>query len=452
MQRRHLLQTGALAALTTAGLTASGRLLAAPAGSPRFLLVFLRGGYDALSLLVPSASQGSAYRELRPNIAVVATAATPAPATADKPGSAAVAASPGPSSLNTDWGLHPALQASLMPLVARRQVSFVPYAGTDDLTRSHFETQDSIELGQALNGRRDYGSGFLNRLAGLMQGRPGAVAGSDAIAFTDQVPLALRGELGIANLSLKVEPRGGDDKLRAALAGMYRDHPLQDRVTGAFEVRQDAARQIAGEAAVGAPAPAMAASGGGPVGMAGMAGMAGEQVSANRGAINAKGFELEARRIARLMRERYALGFVDVGGWDTHVGQGAATGYLASRFEELGRGLAAYADELGAAAWRNTVVVVISEFGRTARENGNRGTDHGHGSVHWVLGGSLAGGPVVGEQQAFEVKTLHQNRDLPVLNEYRGVLGGLLTRQFALRPAQLDLVFPGARAKDIGLV
>ena len=423
MQRRQLLQAAALGGMATAGLTASGRLLAASAGSPRLLLVFLRGGYDALSLLVPSASQGSYYREVRPNIAVVATSS-------DKPGAVA---SPGPLPLNSDWGLHPALQASLMPLVAQRQISFVPYAGTDDLTRSHFETQDSIELGQALSGRRDYGSGFLNRLAGLMHGAPGRVAGSDAIAFTDQVPLVLRGELGVANLSLKVEPKGGDEKLRAALAGMYQGHPLQDRVAGAFEVRQDAARQIAGAASAALP-------------------MAGEQVSANRGAINAKGFELEARRIARLMRERYALGFVDVGGWDTHVGQGAATGYLASRFEELGRGLAAYADELGAAAWRNTVVVVISEFGRTARENGNRGTDHGHGSVHWVLGGGLAAGPVVGEQQNFEAKTLNQNRDLPVLNEYRGVLGGLLARQFALSPGQVDQVFPGARAKDLGLV
>ncbi len=432
MQRRQLLQDGALGAMAATGLTASGRLLAAPAGSPRFLMVFLRGGYDALSLLVPAASQGSYYREVRPNIAVVAT-----PAAADKPGSGA---SVGPLPLNNDWGLHPALQASLMPLVAKRQVSFVPFAGTDDLTRSHFETQDSIELGQALTGRRDFGSGFLNRLAGLMHGAPGSVAGSDAIAFTDQLPLVLRGELGVANLSLKVEPKAGDEKLRAALAGMYRDHPLQDRVAGAFEVRQDAAREIAG--------PAMAA--GAVAGTA--AGMAGEQVSANRGAINAKGFELEARRMARLMRERYALGFVDVGGWDTHVGQGAATGYLASRFEELGRGLAAYADELGEAAWRNTVVVVISEFGRTARENGNRGTDHGHGSVHWVLGGGLASGAVVGEQQSFEAKTLFQNRDLPVLNEYRSVLGGLLVRQFGLSPTQLDQVFPGARAKDIGLV
>jgi uncharacterized protein (DUF1501 family) len=420
MQRRHLLQASAL---TVTGLTASGRLLAAPAGSPRFLMVFLRGGYDALSLLVPAPSQGGYYREVRPNIAVVATAAGPV----DKPGAGA---SPGPLPLNNDWGLHPSLQASLMPLVAKRQVSFVPFAGTDDLTRSHFETQDSIELGQALTGNRDFGSGFLNRLAGLVQGAHGTAAGSEAIAFTDQLPLVFRGELGVANLSLKVEPKPGDEKLRAALDGMYRGHPLQDRVAGAFEVRQDAAREIAGMPAA----------------------MAGEQVSANRGAINAKGFELEARRIARLMRERYALGFVDVGGWDTHVGQGAATGYLASRFEELGRGLAAYADELGEAAWRNTVVVVISEFGRTARENGNRGTDHGHGSVHWVLGGSLAAGPVVGEQQAFEAKSLNQGRDLPVLNEYRSVLGGLLARQFALNAGQIERVFPGARNKDLGLV
>ena len=191
-----------------------------------------------------------------------------------------------------------------------------------------------------------------------------------------------------------------------------------------------------------AAAPASAAS----------APMAGEMEAANRNAINAKGFEAEARRIARLMRERYALGFVDVGGWDTHVGQGAATGYLASRLDELGRGLAGFADELGESGWRNTVVVVISEFGRTVRENGNRGTDHGHGSAHWVLGGALSAGPVVGEQKPVSAATLNQNRDLPVLNEYRAWIGGLLARQFALSPAQLDRVFPGVVARDLGLV
>ncbi len=119
--------------------------------------------------------------------------------------------------------------------------------------------------------------------------------------------------------------------------------------------------------------------------------MQAEMDAASRNAMTAKGFELVARRMAQLMRERFDIGFVDVGGWDTHVGQGAGTGYLAGRLEELGRGLAGFADAMGD-QWPNTVVVVISEFGRTFRENGNRGTDHGHGTVHWVLGGSLSGG------------------------------------------------------------
>jgi uncharacterized protein (DUF1501 family) len=220
---------------------------------------------------------------------------------------------------------------------------------------------------------------------------------------------------------------------------------LQARIAESFDVRDDAAKDMAAtvmSASSAASAPAAMAP----------PGMAGEMVAANRNAINAKGFELEARRIARLMRERYALGFVDVGGWDTHVGQGAASGYLASRLEELGRGLAGFANELGEAAWRHTMVVVVSEFGRTMRENGNRGTDHGHGSVYWVLGGGLNAGPVVGEQVAIDARSLHQNRDMPVLNDYRAVLGGLMARQFGLSPAQVQTVFPGVKARELGLL
>ena len=175
--------------------------------------------------------------------------------------------------------------------------------------------------------------------------------------------------------------------------------------------------------------------------------------AAGRNAIPAKGFELEARRIATLMRGRFSLGFIDVGGWDTHVNQGGATGQLANRFEEVGRGLAAIADELGPDLWRQTTVMVISEFGRTFRENGNRGTDHGHGSVYWLLGGGLAsGGPVAGDQIALTATTLFQNRDYPVLNDYRAVLGGLWQRQFGLSNAALARVFPGVRPKDLRLV
>jgi uncharacterized protein (DUF1501 family) len=179
--------------------------------------------------------------------------------------------------------------------------------------------------------------------------------------------------------------------------------------------------------------------------------LAGEMDAASRNSISTKGFELEARRIGKLMKDNYNICFVDVGGWDTHVGQGAATGYLASRLDELGRGLAALPQELGA-SWRDTTVVVMSEFGRTFRQNGNRGTDHGHGSVMWVMGGGVRGGRVAGEQVAVQKSTLFQDRDFPVLNEYRAVLGGMFQRQFGLSANAISRVFPGATVQDLGLL
>ena len=156
------------------------------------------------------------------------------------------------------------------------------------------------------------------------------------------------------------------------------------------------------------------------------------------------------------MRERWRLGFVDIGGWDTHVGQGGATGALATRAGELGRGLAGFAAELGEAAWRDTVVVVMSEFGRTFRENGSRGTDHGHGTTWMVLGGAVRGGRIAGEQVPVGFATLHQGRDWPVLNDYRVLLAGLLGRMYGLDAARLARVFDarvaGASGPGGGLV
>jgi uncharacterized protein (DUF1501 family) len=372
---------------------------------PRFLLVFLRGGYDATNLLVPVSS--SYYYEQRPKIAIA------------KPGSAVDAALP----VNADWGLHPALRESVYPLLQQGQAMFIPFAGTEDLSRSHFETQDSIELGQSLSGQRDFQSGFLNRLATELGAR-------QAIAFTDQLPMCFRGPAKIGNVALRDGPRPvADAKTRELISAMYREQPLRPQVEEGFALRDEVARELS---------PAVMK----------------EMDAASRNAINAKGFELEARRIARLMRGRVQLGFVDVGGWDTHVGQGGATGFLASRLEELGRGLAAFSEELGPTAWRHTTVMVISEFGRTFRENGNRGTDHGHGSSYWLLGGGLAANSsgVAGEQIALTPTTLNQGRDYPVLNDYRAVLGGLWQRQFGLNNAALGRVFPGAAPRELGLV
>lgn len=404
MHRRHLLH--ACAALPLA--VSSTRLWASRAAGGRLLVVFLRGGYDALTLLVP---RRGLYAEVRPSLAV--------PLAAE--------GSPGAVPLDADWALHPAVEASLLPLVQAGQLAFVPFAGTDDLSRSHFETQDSIELGQPLQGPRDLRSGFLNRLAEVLGHR-------GAIAFNERVPLALQGTQPAQNLALRRMPKGGTLPLQAEIDAMYQGTVWEKRLAEAHALRQQAARTMARGPTEGDI----------------------ESLMASRDAMSANGFEGEAARIGRLMRQGHDLGFVDVGGWDTHVGQGGLAGPLPTRLGELGRGLAAFGTALGPAEWQRTVVVVVSEFGRTVRENGGKGTDHGHGSVYLVLGGGLAAGvrarPVVGEQVPVEARTLHQDRDLPVLNDYRGLLGGVMARLYGLGPQPLERVFPGARPVDLGLL
>ena len=409
MKRRTVLQLGLAASAQSLLPLLPLQLWAAPSSSadaPRLLVVFLRGAYDAANLLVPTSS--SFYYEARPNIAIAKAAALP---------------------LDADWGLAPALNESLYPLWQKGQLAFIPFAGTHDTSRSHFETQYHIELGQPddpAGGNRDFRSGFMNRLAGVLGVGTPASSRLEAMAFTDQVPLILRGTLPVGNQALRDLGKPGINAAQAnTIASMYAGTRLAGTVSGGFEVRDEVTRSMAGEA--------------------------GEMEAASRNAIAAKGFALEARRIARLMRERVSLGFIDVGGWDTHVGEGGATGQLANKLGELGKGLALFADEMGP-QWANTTVVVVSEFGRTFRENGNRGTDHGHGSTYWVLGGGVKGGRVVGEQVAVNAGTLFQNRDFPVLNEYRATLGGLFKRLYGLNDAQLATVFPGASARDVGLI
>jgi len=406
MRRRQLLSMASMLPFAAH----LGRLRAAPsdmlqAATPRLLLVFLRGAYDCNSLLVPTASDF--YYASRPTIAIA------------RPGEAN-----GALPIDSRWGLHPVLAGSIAPLFQAGQACFVPFAGINDLSRSHFETQDAIELGQSQDGRRDYGSGFLNRLAQVLASDRRQVS---PMAFTNQLPLSLRGPQQAANMALGTVGRPVVDEARSSvIAAMYQGTRLADAVHEGFAVRDAVQRSVQDE-----------------------------MERAGRDAISSKGFALVAQRMAGLMRERFDLGFVDVGGWDTHINQGGTSGQLAGRLDELGRGLAGFAREIGAEPWRHTVVVVVSEFGRTFRENGNRGTDHGHGTVYWLLGGGLsarAGGRIVGEQVEVSEKTLFQNRDYPVLNEYRAVLGGLFARMYGLNAAQLQRVFAGVAPKDLQLV
>ena len=381
MNRRDLFRSAAGLGLSTV----AGRVWAAPKADARLLVVFLRGAYDAANVVIPTGSDF--YYRVRPNLAVSRQDAL---------------------SLDGDWGLHPALRETILPLFTKGQAAFVPFAGTDDLTRSHFETQDTIEMGQTVGAARDYNSGFMARLAGeLTRVRP--------IAFTEQLPLIFRGgHEAVPNIGINgIGKPAIDDRQVKLIAAMYRDTPMAAAVTEGFRVRDEVYQSISNHAD-----------------------------QADRGATSPKGFELSARRIGRLMRETFNLGFVDVGGWDTHVNQGAAKGYLADRLGELGRGIAGFVEEIGP-AWSDTVVVVLSEFGRTFRENGSRGTDHGHGSVYWVLGGGVRGGRIAGPQVRADEAHLFQNRDWPVLTDYRSLFSGLLGRLYNLAQNALRRIFPG---------
>ncbi|MDE2306706.1 MAG: DUF1501 domain-containing protein [Xanthomonadaceae bacterium] len=399
MNRREFLLAAASASAAST-LPFCGRLFATPADLPRFLLVFLRGGYDCNNLLVPHGSDF--YYESRPTLAI-------ARPDASDPRSAIA--------LDANWGLNPVLRDSIHPLWQRRQIAFVPFAGTDDLSRSHFETQDNIESGEPTAHRGSFRSGFLARLAGVLP----AVS---PIAFTSALPLSFQGAgKDIPNILLRGDPRAHFDARQSAiLAQMYRGTPLAAATADGLALPQTISRELRDE-----------------------------MLQAGRGAPGAGGFADVTKRIAALMRERYRLGFVDLGGWDTHVNQGSVSGGLANNLRGLGAGLAAYAEALGD-EWNNTVVVVLSEFGRTFRENGGKGTDHGHGTVYWVLGGRVAGGRIAGEQVAVAPANLLQNRDYPVLNNYRDLIGGVLKRIWNLSDDRMQTVFPGATPRDLRLV
>jgi uncharacterized protein (DUF1501 family) len=388
MGRRAFLGAAAATPFFTAG-----RLYAAPASGPRLLVVFLRGAYDAANILVPVSSDF--YYASRPNLAIPKDAALP---------------------LDSNWGLHPALKDSIYPLWQQKQIAFIPFAGTDDTSRSHFETQDTIELGQPVGGSRNYQSGFLSRTAQVL-------SGTTPIAFTQQLPLTFRGGGAIPNIALNFAGKPGvNDRNAALIQAMYQGQDLAPAVAQGFQVQSEVYNAISGE-----------------------------MMAANRNAVTTKGFELSAQRIGLLMQDKFNLGFVDVGGWDTHVNQGGADGYLANRIGELGRGLAALQIALGP-AWNDMVVIVVSEFGRTFRENGDRGTDHGHGSVYWVLGGGVKGGRIAGPQVAVTQANLFQDRDWPVLTDYRALIGGVLRKSYGLSQTQLAQIFPQASSADLALI
>lgn len=396
MNRRQML------ALMAAGGLVPTRLWATPQGATdvRLVVLMLRGAYDGLSALVPYADPY--YYEARPRIAI-------APPNPLDPTSGAMR-------LDGRWALHPMLADTAGELFKASQLSFVPFSGTSFVSRSHFQAQDWMETGKRPDQRPDVGDGFLNRLA--------QVLGGQAISFTQTMPVALSGLAKVANAPVNFNAsKKTSQAYLHQVQTLYAGHRLEPILTEGLGLRQALSAELMKEIDYSA-----------------------------RGAVPAAGFALQAQRVARFMRERQSLSiaFMDIGGWDTHAGQGHAQGLLANRLAALGQGIQSLADELGP-QWKKTALVVMSEFGRTFHENGSGGTDHGHGNVMWLAGGAVQGGTIAGEQADLKANTLHQNRDMPVLNDYRNVLAGVFSQLYGLNPSALETIFPDAQAQNLRL-
>lgn len=409
MQRRDFLRAalgGGL--LLPVGRSAVAALAAtAPVDRPRRLVtVFLRGAVDGLSVVVPHADPD--YYRARPGIAI------------PPPGQEG-----GGLDLDGRFALHPAL-APLWPYWQGGQLAFVHAAGSPDPTRSHFDAQDYME--SATPGRKSTVDGWLNRLLGVLPD------GGSALNVGAVMPRALSGPQAVAMLASgpAATRRSPLDRPRigAAFDALYSgDGKLDQAYRESRQSRREMATALAGDE------------------------LDAEMQRASNGAASAGVFAEDAGRLARLMRKdaRIRLAFLAVGGWDTHANQGAARGLLANRLQTLGRGLASLASGLGPVL-DDTVVVVMSEFGRTVRQNGNGGTDHGHGNVLWLLGGPIAGGKVYGRWPGLDAGTLHEGRDLAVTTDFRDVLASVAERHLLLKDRQLASVFPAFDPTPLPLV
>ena len=393
MQRRDFLAMAGGAALA-AGLGPMGAARADEAPK-RLVVVMLRGAVDGLNVVVPHGE--SAYYAARPTIAI------------QKPG-----ADNGALALDGHFGLHPAL-APLMPLWEAKQLAFIHAAGSPDPSRSHFDAQLFIENGTP--GRSTTPDGWMNRLLAAL---PGPRSPTEALAVGPVLPYILRGGVPVANLPLGAKPGQPMAIDRPEIASAF------DKLYDGNDPQSEAYRQ--GRAARTQLVADMSSE---------------EQKMADNGAPPAEGYPAIARRLAQLVTQdrHMRLVFAGVGGWDTHARQGAHQGQLANRLTALGGGLAQLAAGLGS-AWNDTVVVVISEFGRTVHENGNGGTDHGHGNVIWVMGGPVRGGKIYGDWPGLADAQLYQGRDLAVTTDFRHPLAAVVERHLRLDDAALAKIFP----------
>ena len=423
MQRRVFMKSGALA-LVTMGLSPTflrrgvfaSALVAAPRGKT-LIVLFQRGAADALNVVVPFGERG--YYQARPAIAVPVPLAGAANSALD---------------LDGFFGLHPAL-APLLPLYQRGMFAPLVAVGSPSNTRSHFDAQDYMET--ATPDVKGTSSGWLNRYlatAGTCEScapvpstgasssasssmPPGAASPFRAVAMTPQTPRALEGPSptvamdGIDTFTLRAAG-GSAERLEA----LYRTGSA-DLVHASGSEMFDAIKLLK------AANP--------------------QQYAPSNGAqYPGSPFGQKLRQVAQLIKAKVGLevAFADVGGWDTHVNQGGATGQLAQRLDDFARSIAALVQDLGD-RMGDVVILTMSEFGRTVRQNGNGGTDHGHATAMFAIGGAVKGGRVLGRWPGLAVEQMHEGRDLALTTDFRAVFAEIASQHLGAQ--QLATIFPG---------
>jgi len=395
-----------------------GWAMAAPEPTDRHLVViFMRGAVDGLSVVAPY--REPYYYQARSNIAL------------PPPGD-----SGGLLDLDGFFGLNPSL-AKLMPMWQSKTLAFIHASGSPALTRSHFEAQDIMET--AMLNSAMASQGWLN---GLAQTLPDNNSPTRALAFGNVLPKIFQGRYNVATVPAGIAPKGQKGLMKNGIAG----GGAQDTQT-----QQAFSQLYAGQAGLGnLYKEGLAAQAGVMQDLQGGTEMQMEMEASAKGAPGADGFVKETTKAADMIRQdpTIQLMFMDVGGWDTHVQQGNAKGQLANKLEKFGDGIAALVQGLGP-AYRNTAILIVSEFGRTVAQNGNGGTDHGHGNVAWLMGGGVRGG-VWSRWPGLNPNQLYEGRDLAITTDFRGVVGAVIGQHFGLSDDKLAAFIPDYR-HDRGL-
>ncbi len=372
----------------------AARVDAMGARRPRLVVVFLRGAVDGLNVVVPYGDPD--YYDARPTIAVPRAGGEG-----------------GVIDLDGFFGLHPAL-AALVPQWRDGTLAFVHACGSPDSTRSHFDAQDYMESGTP--GVKSTSDGWMNRVLAVLPSQHGP---TEALSLGPSLPRILSGHMPVAEIPLgravaRLLPLDRPI-IEAAFDRMYRGG---DELSRVYREGLAARKRLLIE-------------------------LEGDMREADNGAPLPFGFPLDAARLAGLIARDSSirLAFVALGGWDTHVNEGSWHGQLANHLKSLGDGLATLAGTLGS-HYEETVVIVVSEFGRMLRENGNGGTDHGHGNVMWIMGGPVRGGKVYGGWPGLSKPRLYQERDLALTTDFREPIAAVLRTHMGLGDSQIRRVFP----------